>query len=234
MSESKWILHYWGGFVGRAEFVRLIFEEAGVPFENNSDHCEEWFRKGKCRFGEAGIFPSFAPPLLQKGSFYLSSTPAICKYLGKQFGFFPKSEEDQAHAEQVNNAIHDYIGEARLAFHGVNHLASYFGQEKETQVYIDRFIAERLMLWLKHFEAVLRHNKGGSGFVIGDTLTYVDLALLHILRATEAQFPEQWKAAAADYAKLLNGFKARISARPNLAAYLASERCAKFSGNSMM
>ena len=29
MSDSPWILHYWAKFVGRAEFVRLIFEEVG-------------------------------------------------------------------------------------------------------------------------------------------------------------------------------------------------------------
>lgn len=234
MSDSPWILHYWAKFVGRAEFVRLIFEEVGEPFENNPENCVEWFYNGKCRFGEAGIFPSFAPPVLQKGSFYLSSTPAICKYLGKKFGLFPDSEEDQLHAEQVNNAIHDYIAEGRLAFHGINHTASYFGQEKETQVYIDRFIAERLPKWLKHFEAVLRYNKGGSGFLVGDKLTYADLALLHVLRATEAQFPEAWKAATADYAKLLDAFKTRISSRPKLTAYFATERCGKFEGNSMM
>lgn len=87
-SEDKWILHYWGGFAGRGEFVRIVLEEAGEPYVNNHDQCKEFFYGGKARFGEADFFPSFAPPLLQKGSFSLSSTPTICKYLGTKFGKF--------------------------------------------------------------------------------------------------------------------------------------------------
>ena len=59
-------------------------------------------------------------------------------------------------------------------------------------------------------------------------------ALLHVLRATANQFPEVWKAASSDYAKLLSAFKDRMSNRPRLAAYFASDRCCAFEGNSMM
>lgn len=149
-------------------------------------------------------------------------------------GMWPESEEDVWHAEQVNSAIHDFIGEGRLCFHGINPTQSYYPQKEATQPYIDRFVSERLPKWLKHFEALLCHNKGGKGFVIGEKMTYVDLALLHVLRATESQFPEAWKSASQDYAKLLEAFKDRMSKRPRLAAYFASDRCLPFEGNSMM
>lgn len=70
-------------------------------------------------------------------------------------------------------------------------------------------------------------------FVVGDTVTYVDLALLHVLRATEAQFPEAWTNIADDI-PLLRAFKSRLEARPQLAAYFKSDRARPFSGNSMM
>ncbi|KAI8521308.1 hypothetical protein Bbelb_010620 [Branchiostoma belcheri] len=234
-SEEEWVLYYWGilpgqkPFCGRGEFVRLIFEEVGVKFREVGDY--DVIKKLFFTDKQEGFY-AFAPPMIQKGKFRLSQTPAICSYLGKQFGLFPESEEDQWLAQQLNITIHDFIGEGRLAFHGRNNVESYYTQKEETQPYIDRFVATRLPRWLAHLETALKANKGGQGFAIGDKLTYVDLGLLHVLRATEAQFPEAW--ASNDSIPLLKAFKDRLSARPNLAAYFKSDRCIPFEGNSMM
>ena len=69
-------------------------------------------------------------------------------------------------------------------------------------------------------------------FCIGKKCTYVDLTLFHCLRATEAQWPEVW--AQADYIPALKTFKERMAARPKMAAYLKSDRCRPFAGDSMM
>ncbi|CAH1246668.1 GSTP1 [Branchiostoma lanceolatum] len=237
-ADEEWVLYYWGTppggkpFCGRGEFVRLIFEETGVKFREVGDHevlKNMFFSKEMEK--QVG-FPSFAPPMIQRGKFRLSQTPVICSYLGKQFGLWPESEEDQWHAQQLNNTIHDFIAEGRLAFHGRNNVESYYTQKEETQPYIDRFLATRLSRWLTCLETALKANKGGQGFVIGDKLTYVDLGLLHVLRATDAQFPDAW--ASNDSIPLLKAFKDRLSARPNLAAYFKSDRCRPFEGNSMM
>ncbi|XP_046363920.2 glutathione S-transferase-like isoform X2 [Haliotis rufescens] len=232
MSSDGYELYYWDGkYVGpgRAEFARLLFVEAGVPYKDISEGIMEKFRQADQQWTG---FPTFAVPLLKKGSFEISQTPVICRYLGKQFGLFPDNEEDQWHAEQLNATIHDYIAEGRYAFHGIKPFESYFGQEKETQPYIDRFLAERLPKYMKHFEKMLAANDDGRSFVVGGKVTYADLGLLHVLRATAAQFPEAW--AAVDYAPLVKAFKERMEARPNLAAYFKSEKCIPFSGNSMM
>lgn len=68
-------------------------------------------------------------------------------------------------------------------------------------------------------------------FLFGNNVTYVDLGLLHVLRATEAQFPEAW---AAQSLPLLKAFKQRMEERPRIAAYINSDRYLPFSGNSMM
>ena len=49
-------------------------------------------------------------------------------------------------------------------FHGHNYAASYFTQQAETQVHIDRFRKERLGRWLQHFEALLAANNEGKGY----------------------------------------------------------------------
>ena len=68
--------------------------------------------------------------------------------------------------------------------------------------------------------------------MVGDKLTYVDLGVLHILRATASQFAEKWNELQS--VPLLKTFKERMEARPNLAAYFKSSRCRPFEGNSMM
>lgn len=226
---EEWTLFYWAAkSAGRAEFVRLLFEEAGVKYKEDNEDTLGKFFQGKI----GGNFPPYAPPMIRKGSFQLSQTPVICRYLGKEFGLFPDKFEDEWHAEQFNLTLHDYVAEGRNSFHGINLIASYFTQQEETKPYIERFVKDRIPRYLKHFEQVLSLNNNGQGFVFGNKLTYVDLGLLHVLRATEAQFPDTWKEA--DYIPNLKAFKERIETRPNIAAYLKSDRWLGFEGNSMM
>ncbi|KAL8574738.1 hypothetical protein ACOMHN_023942 [Nucella lapillus] len=226
-------IYYWDpnrlqGSAGRSEFVKMMLEEA------NQDYCMEHCNIMELfPMGQWTGYPVFAVPVLQKGDLSLSQTGVICRYLGKKHGLYPASDPDEWHAEQLNATIHDYIGEGRLAFHGVKWTASYFDQKEGTKPYKDFFVKERMPKFLGHFEKALAGNKGGSGFVVGDKVTYIDLAMLHVLRATESQFPEAWASFKASI-PLLDAFKARMSKRPRLKAYFESDRCLPFSGNSMM
>lgn len=99
---AEWKLYYWYGFPGRGEYARLMFEEAGVPYddvcnrEGNSDAVLKYFK------GEHDGFPVRAPPVIQRGDFVLSQTPAILQYLGKELGMYPEGgPEEEAHAVQV-------------------------------------------------------------------------------------------------------------------------------------
>ena len=67
MSESGWKLYYWDGFVGRGEFVRLMFEEAGVQYTEVNDR-EVIFND--IISGKGDGFPMFAPPMIQKGTYF--------------------------------------------------------------------------------------------------------------------------------------------------------------------
>ena len=68
--------------------------------------------------------------------------------------------------------------------------------------------------------------------MVGDKLTYVDLAVLNALRITIFQYPERW--AKTTTIPLLKAFVERMESRPNLAAYYKSDRCAPFQGYSFM
>lgn len=57
-------------------------------------------------------------------------------------------------------------------------------------------------------------------------ITYADISVYNILRGAEFQYPEDYKSLPIPN---LRAFKERIEKRPNITAYLKSDRCAPFS-----
>lgn len=226
--SDKWTLYYWPNFAGRAEFVRLCFEELGVKYDECNDPA---LIRQKIILGKGDMLTHFAPPVIKKGDFELGQTHVICRYLAEKYGLCPSKEKENARAEEISLTCHDFIAEGRLAFHAIDSTGSYASQKEATQPFIEKFAANRLPRWLKFFERMLLANNGGKGFVVGDKCSYADLALLHVLRATAAQFPEAW---AKTEVPTLKAFVVRISERPKLAAYFKSNRVIPFCGDSMM
>lgn len=100
--------------------------------------------------------------------------------------------------------------------------------------------------WLQYFNNLLKQNNGlycsldaealilsfteGAGFFVGEVITWADLQVFHALRATESQFPEEWKAAQVPE---LKAYLTRLRALPQLKEY--EEKYARpFAGDSMM
>ncbi|CAG2239709.1 glutathione S-transferase-like isoform X1 [Mytilus edulis] len=228
---EEWELFYHHFLIGRSAYIRLIFEELGIPYKDMIKSKEDIMKYFYSKDKLAG-FPVLFPPVIRKGDFQLGQTSVICKYLGEKYGLVPDNEQDKWRADMINTELHDYLAQGRLAFHGINPTASYFTQVEETKPYIERFAAERIPKYLSYFESVLKYNNGGKGFLFGDKLTYVDLTLFWVLKATEASYPDAWKSA--DCCPLLKLFRDRIERRPNIAAYLNSDRFVPLENNSMM
>eukprot|EP01102_Stenamoeba_stenopodia_P007443 TRINITY_DN2082_c0_g3_i1.p1 TRINITY_DN2082_c0_g3~~TRINITY_DN2082_c0_g3_i1.p1 ORF type:complete len:265 (+),score=57.66 TRINITY_DN2082_c0_g3_i1:26-796(+) len=248
---APWELYYWANvkegknrLIGRGEFVRLLFEAAGVPFIDHGVQNPSSVAAFVYGGGNKG-FPIFAPPVIKRGDFVLSSTPAILRYLGKQLGLYPKNSEDEAHADSVMELVSDFITEGRLVFHPKCFTASYYEQVEEAKPYIAWFEDQRLGKFLNHFEKLLSHNNKSNSshlFVIGDSLTYVDIALFHVLDAAQNQFPEAFERVVSGSTNATSNqpltnvrlFAKQIRELPRIAAYFASDRRGSFEGNSMM
>ena len=262
--DAPWELFYWARLeadgknhmIGRGEFVRLMFEVAGVPYIDHGvvSARERLLRTNASKVvatseernvvanfcwgeGNGAGFPVFAPPAIRKGSFVLSQTPSIMKYLGKEFGLYPTTREDEAHADSLLNTLTDCICEGRLVFHSKAFCQSYYDQVEEVKPTVAWFEAERLGDFMWYFDQTLRYNaenaKHTDGFFIGNTLTYVDIAAFHVIEASASQFPVGYSKLETLYPALA-AFRTRIASLPNLAAYLASDRRGLFEGNSMM
>jgi glutathione S-transferase len=242
--DAPWELYYWANvkedgrnhMIGRGEFVRLMFEVAGVPFIDHGvkDMSEvvHFLRGG----GNVG-FPIFAPPAIKKGDFVLSQTPVIVKYLGQEFGLYPTNKADEAHAESLEAFVTDFICEGRLVFHAKQFTKSYYDQVEETKDNVTWFATERLPQFLGYLEKVLVFNnsqEGNSlGFFIGNSMTYVDVAVFHTLEAAASQFPDRFQEISGSTPQLVT-FRSTMLSHPRIAAYLASDRRGFFEGNSMM
>eukprot|EP01036_Dinobryon_divergens_P033228 gene33228-42966_t len=241
--DQPWELYYWNNIkedgrnhmIGRGEFVRLMFEVTGTPYIEVGKESPTKVFEMLDRSGKNPSTPLFAPPIIKKGDFTLSQTPAIMKYLGKKFGLYPSTEESEAQADSLICFVTDLIAEGRLVFHARCFTESYYTQQEETKGHVEWFKTNRLPMFLKFLEKSLIYNlkTNKEGYFVGNSLTYVDIAVWHTLVAAESQFPETYTEITKSIPTLVQ-FKNKIGSIPRIQAYLASDRRGTFEGNSMM
>ena len=220
--------------MGRGEFIRLIFAEIDIEYEDVAKAKGPGEVVKFLRGNPLGGPPTYAPPVLvnTKTGLALSQTPIIMQYLGKRFGLAPADDDNFALACAINCTIHDFIAQGRLAFHlPPDTTRTYYDQVEEARPVVEFHKTSVLPRQMAYLEDLLKSNNGGSGFIVGDSITFADFSLFHWLDAAEFQMPEAF--AALDI-PLLRAYKARIAARPRVAAYLASARRGRFEGQGFM
>ena len=148
MADRDWKLLYWTQFPGRGEFVRLMFEEAGVSYEDVGRRSEGGDAEVvSYLFSADRGHPVMAPPMIEdkKSGFILCQTPAILEFLGKEYGMWPEGgREAEAHASQLNAAVADYFTDCNYAFHPLDMRKSYDEQKEEADVRVAGFAERRV------------------------------------------------------------------------------------------
>lgn len=240
-NSTEWTLYYHGlpNFKGkgRGEYVRLMFEVAGVPYTEIND--PQVFMALLDRGGKPGAagFPGFAPPLVHgPNDLWLSQTPAVCAQLGKLFNLYPEPA-DEFKALQVALSVADFHSDGRASFHPKELMASYYEQIPEAEVASAKFAQGRLLHWLNHFEHIYTTqnptiSEPGSGYFFNNRLTYVDIVVYHVLTAAAFQFPEAYESY--DAIPNIKTFRKRIEQLPQIVNFINSSRYKPFEGNSMM
>jgi len=248
-------------FKGRAEFVRLILEDAGIAYEENSENlygptgiCDAFRAAGSGEDGlvagaqenvaaDIAIWPVMFPPILHhvpggdEEEVYVNQTGAILRYCATRLGYMPDGSASTARADQIMMATMDLMGEVNSAFHPVDPKASYESQKEEADRSARSFAAGRLLVWLGHFEKLVRRLSPEADSPLFGKMTYADFALFHVLDAAEAQFgaDSAYGSAWVDAnVPTLKKWKAFIATRPNLQKYFASSRRKGWQGTSMM
>jgi glutathione S-transferase len=216
----KYELYYWPEIQGRGEFVRLALEEAGAAYVDVARGPRGTAAMMKMMETHQGA-PPFAPPFLKAGKLVIGQTANILLYLGARHGLAPKAEAGQLWVHQLQLTITDFVLEIHDTHHPLGSSLYYEDQKPAAKKRTAEFWSERVPKYLGYFDGLLTGN--GGAYVTGRRLTYVDLSLFQIVAGLRYAFPKRMKAFEGEIPGLV-GLHDRIAARPNIKAYLASER----------
>jgi glutathione S-transferase len=216
----RYELYYWTGIQGRGEFVRLALEDAKAAYTDvarvKGDQAIMPFLRGQ----HAGALP-FAPPFLRAGRLVLAQTANILAFLAPRHGLLPASAASHAYAMQLQQTITDIVAEAHDTHHPIAVDQYYEEQRDEARKRAASFCVERMPKFLGYFEQVL--ERGDGNHAVGRRHSYVDLSLFQLMSGLDYAFPKTMKGLRRRTTRL-RSLQARVADRPNVAAYLASER----------
>lgn len=220
----RYELYYWPFIQGRGEYVRLALEEAGAGYTDAA-------RSGNgmaamTRMMETGKgTPPFAPPFLKAGKLVIGQTANILLYLGSRHGLAPKTEAGKLWVHQLQLTIADLVLEVHDTHHPLGPSLYYEEQKAPAKKRSDEFWKARVPKYLGYFEELLEAN--GGAWITGRRLTYVDLSLFQIVEGLRYAFPKRMKAFEPEIPGLVD-LHDRVAVRPNIKAYLASDRRISF------
>jgi glutathione S-transferase len=216
----KYELYYWPGIQGRGEYVRLALEEAGADYADVARGTRGMAAMMKMMEGRAGA-PPFAPPFLKAGQSVIGQTANILLYLGSRHGLAPKAEAGRLWVHQLQLTVTDFVAETHDTHHPIGTSLYYEEQRGPAKKRTGEFWRERVPKYLGYFERLLEGS--GGVYLTGRRLTYIDLSLFQTVEGLRYAFPKRMKAFERKIPGLV-GLHDRVAARPNLKAYLASDR----------
>jgi glutathione S-transferase len=215
----KYELYYWPDIQGRGEYVRLALEEARADYVDVARTARGM--GAMTQMMEQGGTPPFAPPFLKAGKLVIAQTANILLYLGGRHALAPKTEAGRLWVHQLQLTIADFVLEIHDTHHPLGSSLYYEDQKAPAKKRTDEFWSERVPKYLGYFEGLLKTN--GGAYLTGRRLTYVDLSLFQIVAGLRYAFPQRMAAFEDDIPGLVQ-LHDRVAARPNIKAYLSSDR----------
>jgi glutathione S-transferase len=218
--QMRYQLYYWPGIQGRGEYVRLALEEAGADYADVARTGSGMGAMAKMMETGKGT-PPFAPPFLKAGKLVIGQTANILLYLGSRHGLAPKAEAGKLWVHQLQLTIADLVLEIHDTHHPLGPSLYYEDQRAPAKKRTEEFWNERVPKYLGYFEELVQAN--GGAYVTGRRLTYADLSLFQIVAGLRYAFPKRMKAFERKIPGLVE-LHDRVAARPNIKAYLESDR----------
>lgn len=216
----RYQLYYWPMIQGRGEYVRLALEDAGAAYEDVARKAGGMEMMMKMM--EAGSrTPPFAPPFLKAGKLVIGQTANILLYLGARHGLAPQAEAGRFWVHELQLTIADFVVEIHDTHHPIGVSLYYEDQKAPAKKRTAEFWKERVPKYLGYFEDLVKAN--GGAYVTGRRATYVDLSLFQIVEGLRYAFPKRMQAFENEIPGLI-ALRDRVAERPNIKAYLSSER----------
>lgn len=219
----RYELYYWPEIQGRGEFVRLALEDSGAQYVDVARGTRG--APALMRFLESRSVehPPFAPPFLKAGKLVIAQTANILLFLGPRLGLAPQNEPARLWAHQLQLTIADWVAEVHDTHHPISGGLYYEDQKREAKRRAADFREERLPKFMGYFEQLLKRNSKGTNYLLGRTVSYVDLSLFQMIAGLRYAFPRSMAQLERGHSRLVN-LHGRVAARPRIAAYLSSPR----------
>jgi glutathione S-transferase len=232
----RYELYYWPAIPGRGEFVRLTLEDAAA------DYVEVGRGEEADGLGPAAILAylsgkritqtPFAPPFLKAGDLVISHVANILQFLGPRLNLAPGDDAGRYWAHGLQLTVTDFVAEIHDVHHPVGVSLYYEDQKPEARRRAALFREQRLPTFLGYFEQVLARNPHGPDHAVGAAHSYVDLSLFQVMTGLRHAFPNAMKINEPDVPRLVS-LAARVAQRPNVSAYLRSERRLPFNNSGI-
>ena len=184
-----------------AEVVRQIFAYAEVEYEDNRVTMEQWPEfKDKTPFGQM--------PVLEVDGKAIPQSFAIARYAASQHGLTGKDAFEAAWVDAIADQYKDYQNDFR------NFWYVYLGFREGDK---DKTLKEHGEPARDKFYPLLvkQLKSAGSGFLVGNQLTWVDLLISEHVATTEEHVPGFFK----DYPEIL-AHAAKVRAIPQIKKWI--------------
>ncbi|XP_036359314.1 glutathione S-transferase-like isoform X1 [Octopus sinensis] len=192
---AQYELIYWP-MKGRAEIIRVTLAAAGLDFKDTRYTFEEW-----PSYKDSIPFKAI-PALVIDGTTVLGQSMAIIRYLGRLYGFYGKTADEEYIIDEVIECLM-HVLDALIQLH-VNPESL---KRKVTERYNE--VCERV---LEYVESKL---KPGQLHIVGNSLSLADIACYVILETAVQEDVNLLK----NYPNLAN-LREDVAKRPSIAAYL--------------
>ena len=176
-------LYYWPGLPGRGEFVRLVLEQANIPYDDIGT-IQGFEPIAAMKQSIAG----FAPPYFVHNKVTIAQMPAICMYLGKRHNLWPTQDSSSARALQLLLTISDTVSEIHDLHHPISIAKTYEQQQEFAKQCAIEFHQSRLQQWIGFYTQLLK----ASNWLVDDQLSAVDLCLFQLCSGIEYAFPNAY------------------------------------------
>ncbi len=222
--EPRYELLYWPGIQGRGEFVRLAFEDAGVPYDDVGRRPGGVAALQRLRAASGPFLAPLGPPFLRHGRVVVGQTALVLDYLGPRLGLVPPDDASRRRALQLQLTIADLVAEVHDTHHPVAGSLYYEDQKPEAARRAAAFTAERIPLYLRWLDRALDSSPRGRGrWLVGARCSYADLSTFQVIAGLRYAFPRVMRRHERRHPRLGRLHDA-VAARPGIAAYLASDR----------
>jgi len=207
---SRYILTYFN-IRGKAEGIRLLLEDNGIPYSEIRYSFDEWKNGGLKKNYPFGQLPQLQD--LEK-KFKIVQTQAIMRELAREHKLYGATEEERRRCDVLQEALVDSRDELVKFF-----LKKDFSQKRA------EFSSKELRERLDPLHKFYKENSGSQTFFcVGNSVSYVDYLLyvyLDYVRAFDLKTLESYDG--------FMTFKKGMDQRDNIKKYLLSERRPKVS-----